>query len=191
MDNKTTNNPAAAQAPVAHVPVHPRLGPLWTDTLPVGADFTRAKSYPMMPLYAAPVAAAPAVDALRMALQHVRLCAPDATVEAALEAALASTPAAPGIDPDVLEKAAIELWHRWGNDSVIEWEDETHKAEYRLAAEAVLALLVASPKGGSDDAGMAAEYRRWINFYHAGGAGAFGYEDFLKQEQATSAEVVE
>ena len=58
--------------------------------------------------------------------------------------------AAPGIDPDVLEKAAIELWHRWGNDSVIEWEDESHKAEYRLAAEAVLALIDVSPKGGSD-----------------------------------------
>ncbi len=74
----------------------------------------------------------------------------DAYAIARAEAKRESTPAAPGIDPDVLEKAAIELWHRWGNDSVMEWEDETHKAEYRLAAEAVLALVDTSPKGGSD-----------------------------------------
>lgn len=39
---------------------------------------------------------------------------------------------------DVLETAAIELWHRFASESVLEWEDEIHKAEYRFAAQAVI-----------------------------------------------------
>lgn len=42
---------------------------------------------------------------------------------------------------DVLETAAIELWHRFASASVEEWEDEIHKAEYRLAAQAVIEVV--------------------------------------------------
>ncbi len=37
-----------------------------------------------------------------------------------------------------IEAAAIELWHRFASESVEEWDDEIHKAEYRLAAKAVI-----------------------------------------------------
>lgn len=40
--------------PVAHVPVHPRQGPLWSDTVAAGSEVHRSNSYPLMPLYAAP-----------------------------------------------------------------------------------------------------------------------------------------
>lgn len=39
---------------------------------------------------------------------------------------------------DSLEVAAIELWHRFASESVEEWEEEIHKAEYRFAAKAVI-----------------------------------------------------
>lgn len=39
---------------------------------------------------------------------------------------------------DGLEAAAIELWHRFANEGAEEWCDETHKSEYRLAAQAVI-----------------------------------------------------
>lgn len=38
------------------------------------------------------------------------------------------------------EKAAIILWHRFAPGHHAEWESEPHKAEYREAAAAVLAL---------------------------------------------------
>lgn len=41
----------------------------------------------------------------------------------------------------VLEQLAILLWHRFAPDDHIEWEDETHKAEYRDVAEAAIALM--------------------------------------------------
>ncbi len=76
---------------------------------------------------------------------------------------------------------AEELWfaNEISNEAYADSKDKRDR---------LLALIDANPKGGSD-AGMASEYRRWIDFYHAGGTGAFGFEDFLKQEQATSAEV--
>lgn len=40
--------------PVAHVPVHPRQGPLWSDTVAAVSEVHRSNSYPLMPLYAAP-----------------------------------------------------------------------------------------------------------------------------------------
>ena len=46
--------PAAQGELVAHVPVHPRNGPLWSDTRPVGSDAHRAESYPWMALYTHP-----------------------------------------------------------------------------------------------------------------------------------------
>lgn len=45
---------AAQGEPVAHVPIHPRNGPLWSDTRPVGSDAHRAESYPWMALYTHP-----------------------------------------------------------------------------------------------------------------------------------------
>jgi len=42
-------------------------------------------------------------------------------------------------EPTELEiRVAKELWHRFGNPSVVEWENETHKAEYIDAAVSVL-----------------------------------------------------
>jgi len=44
-------------------------------------------------------------------------------------------------EPTELEtRIAKELWHRFGNPSVVEWGDETHKAEYVDAAVSVLLL---------------------------------------------------
>ena len=40
--------------PVAFVPVHPRQGPLWSDTFPAKSDLQRSENYPRMALYAAP-----------------------------------------------------------------------------------------------------------------------------------------
>lgn len=63
--------------------------------------------------------------------------------------------AAPKLAPGcglLVEQAAITLWHRFAPDSQEEWEYETHKADYRLAAEAVLALAIAPPAPVSEDA---------------------------------------
>ncbi len=46
------------QQPAAFVPVHPRQGPLWSDTIAAGSDLQRSENYPRMPLYAAPPQAA-------------------------------------------------------------------------------------------------------------------------------------
>lgn len=62
---------------------------------------------------------------------------------------------APKIAPGcglLVEQAAIALWHRFAPDSQEEWEYETHKVEYRLAAEAVLALAATPPAPVSEDA---------------------------------------
>jgi len=64
------------------------------------------------------------------------------------------TPPAPSADrvaaqggDELVEQGAIALWHRFGETNVEEWEDEVHQDEYRLAAEAVLALR-ATPADG-------------------------------------------
>lgn len=41
-----------------------------------------------------------------------------------------------------IEKAAIVLWHRFAPDGSLEWEDETHKAEFRDAARAALEAVL-------------------------------------------------
>lgn len=41
--------------------------------------------------------------------------------------------------PDRLA-VAMEIWHRFAPESVIEWEDEAHQAEYLFCADAILAL---------------------------------------------------
>lgn len=49
---------ASGDAPVAYVPIHPRNGPLWSDTFAAGdcdPSERRSGSYERMPLYAAPV----------------------------------------------------------------------------------------------------------------------------------------
>ena len=60
------------QEPVAHVPIHPRNGPLWADTYPEGsAADGRSPHYERMPLYAATPAQKPAqvyLDGLDRAL---------------------------------------------------------------------------------------------------------------------------
>lgn len=61
-DVRPNFKPAAqARGPVAHVPVHPRNGPLWADTIPAGSNFQRSEHYPRMALYAA--APAPSAQA--------------------------------------------------------------------------------------------------------------------------------
>ncbi len=62
--------PPAVEKPaelVALVPVHPRMGPLWSETYPAADDVTerRAQSYPLMALYAAPVSQTSEVERLR------------------------------------------------------------------------------------------------------------------------------
>lgn len=49
-------SPQGRAEPAAYVPVHPRLGPLWSDTFCSATDTSesRAGSYPRMALYAAP-----------------------------------------------------------------------------------------------------------------------------------------
>lgn len=56
--------PPAVQQPLAFVPVHPREGPLWSDTFDAARDAreSRPRSYPLMPLYACPHAAAVSPD---------------------------------------------------------------------------------------------------------------------------------
>lgn len=47
----------SGKVPVAWVPVHPRTGPLWANTV-ASLDADRPASYPVMPLYSAPVESA-------------------------------------------------------------------------------------------------------------------------------------
>ena len=42
--------------------------------------------------------------------------------------------------PDLKERIAIALWHRFAPDHHMEWSEESHAAEYREAAEAVMIL---------------------------------------------------
>jgi len=44
---------------------------------------------------------------------------------------------------DLETKIAKALWHRFGNPNAVEWEDETHKAEYLDAAVQVLFIAAA------------------------------------------------
>ena len=39
---------------------------------------------------------------------------------------------------DMIERIAICLWHRFGAPHQLEWQDESHKAEFRDAARAVI-----------------------------------------------------
>lgn len=39
------------------------------------------------------------------------------------------------------ERAAQALWHRFAPSHHIEWDDETHKAEYRLAVDDIVEIL--------------------------------------------------
>jgi hypothetical protein len=39
------------------------------------------------------------------------------------------------------EMAALEIWHRFADSNVQEWEDEMHKEEYLMCADAILAHL--------------------------------------------------
>lgn len=57
----------------------------------------------------------------------------------------ASAAATGGGVADVQEKLAIMLWHRFAPEHHLEWEGETHKAEYRLVARDALPMLAAAP----------------------------------------------
>lgn len=37
------------------------------------------------------------------------------------------------------ERIALQIWHRFADNSTVEWEDETHKDEFLLCADAILA----------------------------------------------------
>lgn len=52
-----------------------------------------------------------------------------------------SAPNAGNIPQHRRERAAIALWHRFAPNSSLEWDDETHKAEYRLAVDAIVEAL--------------------------------------------------
>jgi hypothetical protein len=47
----------------------------------------------------------------------------------------------------VRESVAIALWHRFAPDHIGTFEEELHKAEYRAAADAVIALIGTTGKG--------------------------------------------
>lgn len=49
-------------------------------------------------------------------------------------------PVAVAVAGDAIEAIAVALWHRFGADDRIEWDDETEKAIYRDAARQVAAL---------------------------------------------------
>ena len=49
-------------APVAYVPLHPRLGPLWPNTYPSGSEVEPSTNYPRMALYSTGLALAPEQD---------------------------------------------------------------------------------------------------------------------------------
>ncbi|WP_312914451.1 hypothetical protein [Stenotrophomonas sp.] len=88
-----------------------------------------------------------------------------------------------------------------GDDEHVGWQfagwcwDHDHFTEGKGTPVGWLPLLDASPKGGSGKAEahalMAAEYQRWLDFFHAGNG---DFNDFLRKElpeermQATSAE---
>jgi hypothetical protein len=57
--------PETCEQPVAYVPIHPRTGPLWANTVPT-LESERPSHYPVMALYAAP---APKAFAGRSGLQ--------------------------------------------------------------------------------------------------------------------------
>lgn len=40
---------------------------------------------------------------------------------------------------DARERIALQIWHRFADNSTVEWEDETHKDEFLLCADAILA----------------------------------------------------
>lgn len=40
----------------------------------------------------------------------------------------------------IVEDVAIALWHRFAPDYELDWEDESHKAEYRDAAKAIVLM---------------------------------------------------
>lgn len=53
--------PASAPIKIAEVPIHPKHGPLWSDTREAGSDLHRSARYPLMNLYAdSPLGALPA-----------------------------------------------------------------------------------------------------------------------------------
>ena len=52
----------------------------------------------------------------------------------------ADMPGSPAMPLPAAERIAIALWHRFAPSSSIEWAEETHAAEYRDAANAVLAI---------------------------------------------------
>jgi hypothetical protein len=45
------------------------------------------------------------------------------------------------------ERIAINLWHKFAPEHHMEWEEETHQAEYLLAADDVLFLTRNEPQG--------------------------------------------
>src|SRR5690606_10596874 len=58
------------------------------------------------------------------------------------------TPSAPVVDDAKLESIAEALWHRFGDDSRLTWDEEPEKAIYRDAAAQVAALSgVSAPVG--------------------------------------------
>lgn len=61
-------HPAPTDEPVAFVPVHPRTGPLWANTIP-SLDNDRPR-YPVMNLYAHPAPAVSDVDELLKAMDY-------------------------------------------------------------------------------------------------------------------------
>lgn len=74
------------------------------------------------------------------------------TITTGLRTRCTATPEA-ATPADLREAGAQELWHRFAPTHAIAWEEETHKEEYRLAFDAVLATIQAAsyPLDKTDD----------------------------------------
>jgi hypothetical protein len=98
----------ASSEPVAFVPVHPRSGPLWSDTYAAASFSERSPNYPRMALYAAQPPAAP------VGVEQCQKCGCDLNGEAAI--VTMCHPCADGVDcssavTEGAEEAIRDWWY--------------------------------------------------------------------------------
>ena len=113
----------------------------FADLLRYDAQISRDQALRIAKLLDALATPSPAVPAERMVrvvhtgkMQPRVLPLDDPTESAAPEPVGALT-------DEQIEGVAIALWHRFADDSIEDWADEIHKAEYRDAARAALRAL--------------------------------------------------
>lgn len=85
-------------------------------------------------------------------------------------------------DVDLKERVAINLWHRFAPESHEEWSEETHSAEYRDAADAILFLIRGVAKSSQVTEKTASDAPFHLNAGEAD-AWACGYNAALAAQQ--------